>query len=421
MSSSRVTAFLGLDISNFQSGLDKANGLMARFKALTKVGGFGSLGGLLGVGAMVQSFRAVMERAQQARDAARELGRSVDDGTASVARYADQWDRIKASIADAAISGLAFFTRTGESAGEFVNDQLVSRLRGMTPDQARRTREISESAAANADRLSSPEALAAAKRRGDDKRDASRRTDEQTMREVAGLMNDANARREQTALSVLPIEKQIAELERRRLAFQKAYADGSKTPLTRARAFNDLSKTEEEIARKKAEREKSITEERKKQTDEQKRANKAAADALKDYERALARESAAGRSLATARQDALGFTVADAASGSRGNVAAREAARRIVRDESTARSLADSGRRVTLFDSETQRNREVGADFFQQRALDARQQLTGLISGEKNPFAAAEQELRSAGSELKAAAEALKNAVITVEVDDEES
>lgn len=424
MSSSRVTAFLGLDISNFQSGLDKANGLLGRFKALSKLGGFGGLGGVLGAGALVQSFRAVLERAQAARDAARDLGRTVDDGTASVARYADQWDRIKASIGDIAIGSLSFFTRAGSALGEYINknmDETREFFGGQSAAESRRIRGIDVAAEANADRLSSPEGLAAAKARGDAKRAAAAKADEQSMREVASLMNDAAERREQTSLNALPIAQQITSLEQRRLSFQREYANTSRSALVRARALNDLAKTEEEITKKKAEQEKEVTAEKKRQSEEQQRTNKDAASALEEYERALARESAAGRGAAMARRDALGFTVADAASGARGNVAAGAAARAIQSDEEKARRLSDSGRKVTIFDAATQRNRDVGATYFQQRALAAREALPGLTSGEKNPFAAADQELKAAGAELKAAAEALKNAVITVELDDEET
>jgi hypothetical protein len=287
-----------------------------------------------------------------------------------------------------------------------------------------RTIRINEEAEANIARLTDPTSMALAKERGKSRRDAEAKAaaeaDTKQMREVASLMNDAAARRERTAFEALPLAQQLTELERRKLHFQKEYANSSRPVLARARALNDLAKTEEEITKKKSEREKEVTAEKQRQTEAQQRNNEKAAEALETYERALARESAAGRSLATARSYALGFTVADAASGARGNTFAGEAARGILRDEARARSLADSGRRVTLFDAKTQTNTQVGAEYYQRRALDARQALTGLTSGEKNPFAAAEQELKAAGAELKAAAAALQTAVITVEVGDSE-
>lgn len=418
--SSRITAFLGLDITRFQSGLDKANGLVARAKALMKIGGMGGMGGLLGTGALIAGFSAVIQRAQRARDAAGELGRKVDDGTASVARYADQWDRIKSTIADVAVGALSLLTRAGESAGEFLNDQVASRFRGMTPEQAKRTRQVSEAAEANADRLSSPEAIAAAKKRGDDRKSAAKRADEENMRTVAGLMTDAAERREKAALEALPIEKQLTELERRKLSYQRAYANTANSALTRARALNDLAKTEEEIVRKKADQERQITEEKKKQetiTKAYTAKAKELLDAGKRVSNAQGAVSSAGSSLATQKGDALGFTVSQAASRSRGSRSAQSAAQRIERDEATARRLHDSGNTVALWDQKTQKPIKAGADFYQQRALDARGGLGGLTSSEKNPFAAAQQALKDAGIELKAAAIDLKNVQLDITVD----
>jgi hypothetical protein len=116
-SKSRVTAFLGLDIGNFASGLDKANGLFAGFKRGLKIGGLGSLGGFLGAGAIIQGFRGIMQAAQDARDQAKDIGTTIDAQTASVAAYADRWDIIKESIRDAAIAALSFFTMTGRALG----------------------------------------------------------------------------------------------------------------------------------------------------------------------------------------------------------------------------------------------------------------------------------------------------------------
>ncbi len=119
MSTARVTAFLGMDISAFRSGLDQASGKVQGFKRLLTIGGIGgALKQALGAGAIIQSFREILNNAQEARDKARELGQALDPYTASVAAYADQWDRIKSSIASAAISGLGFFTSIGNKLGQ---------------------------------------------------------------------------------------------------------------------------------------------------------------------------------------------------------------------------------------------------------------------------------------------------------------
>lgn len=108
----------------------------------------------------------------------------------------------------------------------------------------------------------------------------------------------------------------------------------------------------------------------------------------------------ATRSRATARADALAFTVGEAASGQRGNSADRANAQAILRDEARARRLFDTGGTVTEFDSETQRNEVRDAKFFQRRA-EARRLLSGrLQSQEQNPFAGVDKQLQEANELL---------------------
>lgn len=417
---SRITAFLGLDATAFQAGLDKANVAARNFRQQMAQAGGGQLASAVGVAALVKGFGAILTRAQEARDAAGKLNRTVDDGTNSVAKLADAWDRIKGKIADAGVGFLSLFTRTGEGLGEDFNDFAMSRLRGMTPEQAKRTREISEKADANADRLSSPEAMEAAKKRGDDRKVAAARADEQNMKTVAGLMNEASESREKAALEALPIEQQITELERRKLSFQKDYANTANSSLTRAKALNQLAKTEEEIVRKKAQQEREITDEKRKQADITKAYNAKAKELLEAGKReadAQGRVDSARRNLSTQISDSLGFTLSDAASGQRGSPSDNMLAQRIQQDEATARRLHDSGNSVAMWDEKTQKPFKADAGFFHQRAQTARENFNGLVSGEKNPFAGAETELKAAGVDLKAAAADLKNISLEVTVD----
>src|SRR5690606_2437593 len=100
MSFARITASLGLDISHFQSGLEKANASAGRFRKFLGGIGAGNLAGMVGVGALISGFTRVLSSAQQARDAAREIGKGVDISTLATARFADSFDyaveRIKA-------------------------------------------------------------------------------------------------------------------------------------------------------------------------------------------------------------------------------------------------------------------------------------------------------------------------------------
>jgi hypothetical protein len=282
-----IIAKLGLDSSRFQAGLTQANVSFQRFTQVVKAGRIGGgLGALLGAGGIIQGFRATINAAQEARDKAAELGCTVDEGTSAVARYGDAWDRIKRTITETAISGLGLVVRSGEAVGEFVNDQLASRLRGMTPDQAKRTREISETAAANADRLSSPAAMAAARARGE----ARKAADEQQMREVSRLMNDATERRQEAALREKPLAEQVVVLEEKRNTLLKEFNNGRATVLVRAKAFAEAAKIEEKIAERRRDIEKQTAA-------EQERQAKARATALEEErrQRTLAEREQAAR------------------------------------------------------------------------------------------------------------------------------
>jgi hypothetical protein len=212
---SRIQAYLGLDISGFQSGLDKAQRGADRFKQLLKAGDIkGGLKEALSAGAIIQGFRAVMQAAQDARDAAHKIGKEVDAGTASVARYADLWDKIKRSIGEASISGLSFFTRAGEAAGDFLNDRVLSKLRGMTPEQAKRTREVSEKAEANADRLEAGKPDA--KKRGDERKKKIDEDRKKAREDLEKTRKEGSEQFEKNQFNALSLPDQIDALKKKR-------------------------------------------------------------------------------------------------------------------------------------------------------------------------------------------------------------
>jgi hypothetical protein len=401
MSYSRISAFLSLDISSFQSGLDKASGLAARFKSLLKVGSFGSLGGLVGSAAIVQAFRSTVERAQAARDAAEKLNRTVDSGTASVARYADQWDRLKTGIGDAAVVGLSYVTRAGEQLGSFVSQLL--RPDGQNAAQVRRTMSIGERAGRRADQLSSPEALEAAAARGAQKRAAAAREEEQRMRDVARTMNEADARREATRREALPVAQQLAELERDRARYQREFADVSRSALARAEAFNSLSRTDQEIARKRIEQEREIAAWIEKQdaaVEKVSRAKEKQAGASERLLQAWQRIATAEAEMANARRDAAAPSLADVSSGRRGTNSTRATVARILRDEETSRRLYDSQATVSIWDEKNQRNMNVGWEYFQDRAQQLRTG-TNLQSGDRIQFSGQSREQKKAWEEFR--------------------
>ncbi len=424
--STRISAALGLDVSGFRSGLEKASGLAERFKRLLRIGDVG--GGfrqLIGAGALIQGFRSTINAAQEARDRARELGRTVDAGTASVARYGDAWDGLRQNISGAAIAGLGFFTRIGEVAGNFLNDNVAARFRFGPGAEGRaegaRVRGIAEEAGANADRLASPAALEAARRRGEERRrsaDQRRRADDQSMGQVSAEFAAATAAREEAALEALPAARQIEALEARRAAHLQTYNNAQRPILERAKAFSAAVDTEIQLAAKKAALEKEAAAAKARAQEEELAREEKLTAAKIAQASAAARVQQAGDALATAQRDALRSTpqeLARTATGRRDTTASGVAARGILRDEATARRLARSGGSEELFDFQSRRTVQAGAEFFQRRALDARGGLDQLTSGERNPFAGAEKELSAAGKELSAAAKELKT--ITLEID----
>ncbi len=168
--STRISAYLGLEIGAFQSGINKANSLVETFKRTLKTGDVGNgLRQMLGAGAVIQAFRAVLDGAQAAREQARELGMELDRGTASVAAYADRWDQLKESIMGAGIAGLSFLTRAGRAMGEAMgtgsSDEDVRAMAQNQKDQIQREKDL----AANKARIqremtTTDEQLAAARR-----------------------------------------------------------------------------------------------------------------------------------------------------------------------------------------------------------------------------------------------------------------
>lgn len=151
---SRITAFLGLDVSPFQAGIDKANTALGRFKSLLKAGDVGNgLRQMLGAGAIIQGFRGILQAAQETRDEARKLGTTIDAGTASVAAYADRWDQAKSAVASFGIQALSVFTRVGRAIGKGLgtgsSDEEVAALGNTEKTQEQTERDLK----ANQERL----------------------------------------------------------------------------------------------------------------------------------------------------------------------------------------------------------------------------------------------------------------------------
>lgn len=79
---------------------------------------------------VIRGFMIATENAQKLREESEKLGRTLDVGTASVARLGDAFDEFKKIGANAATSALSTFTLWGEAIGSFLNRQ-----RGITEEQ----------------------------------------------------------------------------------------------------------------------------------------------------------------------------------------------------------------------------------------------------------------------------------------------
>jgi len=79
---------------------------------------------------VIRGFMVATENAQKLREESEKLGRTLDVGTASVARLGDAFDEFKKIGANAATSALSTFTLWGEAIGSFLNRQ-----RGITEEQ----------------------------------------------------------------------------------------------------------------------------------------------------------------------------------------------------------------------------------------------------------------------------------------------
>lgn len=73
----------------------------------------------LGVGGVIAAFRMAITNAQELRDEADKIGKSIDRGTRSVAELGDAVGRIGKGFKNALTDGLSFFTSIGDKARQF--------------------------------------------------------------------------------------------------------------------------------------------------------------------------------------------------------------------------------------------------------------------------------------------------------------
>ncbi len=124
-----VDFILRANSSGFTRGLAQANNKLTDLKKGFRAMDFGRMfTGSIGVGAVIAAFSHVINSAQVMRDKLREAHEQIPVGTASVARYADSWDRLKDSVTETGVKTLSFFTQYGEAFGQYLNMKLGNQL-----------------------------------------------------------------------------------------------------------------------------------------------------------------------------------------------------------------------------------------------------------------------------------------------------
>lgn len=118
-----IDFILRANSAGFTQGLAKANNSLKGFKHSLREGDVGmGLKRLLGAGAIIEGFRLVINHAQETRKAFEEMGKSIPDNIASLARFGDAVDGIKKTAMDAGVSVVGFLTQVGEGIGSKIND-----------------------------------------------------------------------------------------------------------------------------------------------------------------------------------------------------------------------------------------------------------------------------------------------------------
>ena len=109
-----VEFLLKASTDGFTAGMASANNALKDLKKEAQSWGASKLTSLIGVAGLIQGFRSVLDNAQKSREEIEKIGGTVDGATASVARFADSWDKIKTFIGDIALETVSIYTGVGD-------------------------------------------------------------------------------------------------------------------------------------------------------------------------------------------------------------------------------------------------------------------------------------------------------------------
>ena len=130
----------------FTRGLAQANNSIKDLKKGLREFDVGNgLKQALGIGGVIAGFRMAITNAQELRDEADKLGKSIDSGTRSVAELGDAIGGIATGFKNGLTTGLSFFTQLGDKARQF--------FQGITQQQEDAAREMAKSTGKAADEM----------------------------------------------------------------------------------------------------------------------------------------------------------------------------------------------------------------------------------------------------------------------------
>lgn len=371
------------------------SGLLGRFtawrkdakKSLESIGGAGLVKGL-GVGALVAGFRAVLNNAQQTRDAAYAIGAALDPAVERTAEIADNLDRAQNNLMQAGATLLSGIQRGLDYAvagigvvlgyGSF-NENLGVVDKGNEADiqakkQAAQVRERKRLAAEEAD---AQKALADAELQVAEARLALEKESASTETKIAVATTD------------------VSEA-------QKAVTAAKAGTLDHAKAELELVSRQSELADLQRQREAEITTEKEKQVaveaqlaKQREEANAKLSVALAKQQAAVLAVQAARQAYATALSDQSAATLSEVASGQRGSPADQRKAAEVERLRAQARQARDAGR-LTVRGGQA----VSVADELSTRANQVQSGIKSLNTSERDPLAGVEAQLKQANDEL---------------------
>jgi hypothetical protein len=196
----------------------------------------------LGVGGVIAGFRAAITNARELRDEADKLGKTIDDGTRSVAELGDAIGRIGEGFKESLTDGLSFFTRIGDKARHFFQNVTADQeaaARKMVANTAKAAEEAEKRLKVSRE-ANSPEKQAEAEAKLERTRQQSQVRGTDAQKKLVNLINEG-----------ADLEGQLAKLGKDTVAYKETQAALLKNEMSIKEASKDVDKESVEIQKKK--------------------------------------------------------------------------------------------------------------------------------------------------------------------------